>query len=187
MLLPISSPYYSKSSDHNKPTLYYTILGPKFLKEVTPRSNLIALLLIEQPQTQTEHSHAVCELLQEFANLSPTNLLVELLPMRDIQHQIDLLPGARLPNIPHYQLSPKNHEILQSLVDDLVQKKLVHPSLSPCTVPTLLVPKKDGTWHMCVDSRAVNKITIKYCFSIPRLEDILDKVFGSCVFSSLIF
>jgi hypothetical protein len=58
-------------------------------------------------------------------------------------------------------------------------------SLSPCAVSVILVPKKDGSWRMCVNCRVIDNITIHYHHLVPHLDDMLDKLSGAVVFSKV--
>lgn len=108
----------------------------------------------------------VSSLLDNFEGLAPDELLASLLSLCDIQHHIDFFPGAILPNLPYYRMSPSEHAKLQRQIKDLVNKGLIRKSLSPCVVPSLFNSKR-GWNMMCIDSGVVNKITVKYWFPIP--------------------
>lgn len=127
----------------------------------------------------------ITKLLDMFKDVFPEEIPHGLPPLRGIEHQIDFVPGAALPNKPAYRVNPEETKELERQVQDLLDKGYVRESLSPCAVPVLLVPKKDGTWRMCVDCRAINNITIKYRHPIPRLDDMLDELSGATIFSKI--
>jgi hypothetical protein len=128
---------------------------------------------------------AVTDLLQEFKDVFPNEIPPGLPPIRGIEHQIDLIPGASLPNRAAYRTNPEETKEIQRQVQDLLDHGYVRESLSPCAVPVLLVPKKDGSWRMCVDCRAINNITIRYRHPIPRLDDMLDELSGAIIFTKI--
>ncbi|XP_040998254.1 uncharacterized protein LOC121244313 [Juglans microcarpa x Juglans regia] len=122
---------------------------------------------------------------QEFEDVFPEEVPYGLPPIRGIEHQIDFIPGASIPNRPAYRSNPEETKELQMQVSELLEKGFVRESMSLCAVPVLLVPKKDVTWRMCVDCRAINNITVKYRHPIPRLDNMLDELHGSCVFTKI--
>ncbi|XP_074314481.1 uncharacterized protein LOC141649697 [Silene latifolia] len=110
-------------------------------------------------------------LLKKYGDVFPDELPSGLPPPRGIEHHIDLIPGVVLPNKAAYRNDPRATQELQKQ--------------SRCAVSALLVPKKDGTWRMCTDSRAINNITVKYRFPIPRLDDIIDELSRASIFSKI--
>ena len=133
----------------------------------------------------TPLSIGVSDVLQEFGDVFPEEVPSGLPPLRGIEHQIDLILGATLPNRAPYRTNPDETKEIQRQVQELLDKGYVRVSLSPCAVPVILVPKKDGTWRMCVDCRAINNITIRYRHPIPRLDDMLDELSGAVIFSKI--
>ena len=105
-------------------------------------------------------------------------------PLRTIGHTIDT--GDHPPiSKPAYRLSPKEKEEVQRQVTELLGKGLIQPSQSPYGAPVLFVQKKDGTLRMCIDYRALNAVTVKDKYPLPRIDDLFDKLKGAQFFSSL--
>ena len=116
-----------------------------------------------------------------FPNDMPSGLPL----IRGIEHQIDFVPGATIPNRSAYRSNSEETKEFQRQVEELLTKGHVRERMSPCAVSVLLMPKKDGTLRMCVDCSAINNITVKYRHLIPRLDDMLDELHGSCVFTKI--
>jgi len=83
--------------------------------------------------------------LKEFVGVFPEELPNNLPPLHDIQHSIDFVPGATLPNLPHYIMNQAEHAELMRQVDELLAKRFIKESLSPCVVLSLLTAKKDNS------------------------------------------
>ena len=73
------------------------------------------------------------------------------------------------------------HDELRLQLNEFLIRGHTQKSLSPCVVPTILTPKKDGTFRMCMDCHLINKITVKYMLPIPRLNDFLNTMAGLCL------
>jgi hypothetical protein len=76
-------------------------------------------------------------------------------------------------------------EELKKQLKELLDKQFIHPSSSPWGAPMIFVEKKDGTQRMCVDYRALNEVTIKNKYPLPRIEDLFDQLKGARVFSKI--
>ena len=93
--------------------------------------------------------------------------------------------GTSPPNRPLYRVSYAQQEEILTQVNKLLEKGLIRPRPSPFCLPILLVLKKDGSYRMCIDYRALNKHTIKNQFLAPHIEDISDWLQGSTFYSRL--
>ena len=71
------------------------------------------------------------------------------------------------------------------MFQELLNTGVIHPSMSPNSSPVVMVLKKEGSWHMCPNFRALNKLTIKDKFPIPVINDLLDELSGTQFFTKL--
>jgi hypothetical protein len=130
-------------------------------------------------------SQKLQELLNEFKDVFPDDLPNELPPDRGAHHTIPLEENAKPPFRPLYRVSPAELKEIETQVKALLDKGFIEPSASPFGAPVLFVKKKDGSLRMVVDYRALNRLTVKNKFPIPRIDDLLDKLSGANYFSSL--
>lgn len=173
---------YARGKGEHKENFY---AKGKELRKLDKSEALMILMVYKEALITKAHPNVVESLLKEFADVFPEELPGGLPPLRRIEHHIDLIPGAPMPNRAAYRKSPKEVQEIKRQVGELISKGFMRECMSPCAVPLLLLSKKDGTAKMCVDFRAINNITVKYKHPIPRWDDMLDELYGSKIYSKI--
>jgi hypothetical protein len=125
------------------------------------------------------------KVLSSFRDVFPDELPAGLPPSREVDHRIELTPGATPPSRPTFRLSEKELVELKKQLEELVKAGFIQPSKSPFGAPILFVKKKDGTMRMCVDYRALNNVTIKNSYPLPRVDELFDRLQGAKYFSKI--
>ncbi|GJW08490.1 putative reverse transcriptase domain-containing protein [Tanacetum coccineum] len=123
-------------------------------------------------------------IVQDFPEVFPEDL-PGLPPTRQVEFQIDLVPGAAPVARAPYRLAPSEMKELSEQLKELSEKGFIRPSSSPWGAPVLFVKKKDGSFRMCIDYRELNKLTVKNRYPLPRIDDLFDQLQGSSVYSKI--
>ena len=140
---------------------------------------------VNEDKTKTEYPIQVGEILKDFPDVFPKDLPRELPPEREVDHRIELIPGAEPPHRAPYRMSPQGLDELRKQLKDLTEKGYIRPFVSPYRAPVLFVPKKDGGVRMCVDYRALNKVTVHNRYPLPRIDELLDRLQGAQFFTKI--
>ncbi|GJR76305.1 putative mitochondrial protein [Tanacetum coccineum] len=112
-------------------------------------------------------------------------VLKSLPPYRKHDHRIPLQENTSPINIRPYKHPLIQKDDIEAMVTELLDSRMIRESHSPFSSPIIMVKKKDGTWRMCVDYRALNKNTVKDKFLIPIIEELIDELFRAKVFTML--
>ncbi|GKB39917.1 putative reverse transcriptase domain-containing protein [Tanacetum coccineum] len=123
-------------------------------------------------------------IIRDFPEVFPEDL-PGLPPTRQVEFQIDLVPGAAPVARAPYRLAPAEMKELSEQLQELSDKGFIRPSSSPWGAPVLFVKKKDGSFRMCIDYRELNKLTVKNRYPLPRIDDLFDQLQGSSVYSKI--
>ena len=123
-------------------------------------------------------------IVREYPEVFPDDLTT-MPPKRDIEFRIDLVPGTAPIHKRPYRMGANELAEVKKQVDEQLQKGYIRPSTSPWGAPVIFVEKKDKTKRMCVDYRALNEVTIKNKYPLPRIDDLFDQLKGATVFSKI--
>ncbi|KAD6453304.1 hypothetical protein E3N88_08009 [Mikania micrantha] len=142
----------------------------------------ILALIAEQPKKERKIEDIA--VVRDFPEVFPEDL-PGLPPKRQVEFQIDLIPGAAPIAKAPYRLAPTEMQELSNQLQELLDKGFIRPSFSPWGAPVLFVKKKDGSFRMCIDYRELNKVTIKNRYPLPRIDDLFDQLQGSSYYSKI--
>lgn len=169
------------------PGKHQVIGAQKLCKLLKNKAVLELIVLKSQPPSSSPANQQIPEeiqaLIAQYKDIfqEPQNLP----PERTVDHTIPLINPNKPVSQRAYRLPHHQKDAMESLVSQLLQSKMIQPSMSPYSSPVILVKQKDGTWRLCVDYRQLNDNTINNKYPIPIIEDLLDELFGAKIFSKI--
>ncbi|KAE8692821.1 cytochrome P450 78A7-like [Hibiscus syriacus] len=156
-----------------------TIQFSKAVRKEEP--SFLAVLVCDEPATTKEVPDVVGHVLAEFQDVMPA----ELPPKREVDHKIELVPNTEPPARAPYRMAPPELKEMRRQLKDLLDAGYIQPSKSPYGAPVLFQKKHDGSLWMCIDYRALNKLTVKNKYPIPLITDLFDQLGGARWFTKL--
>ncbi|GKA09045.1 putative reverse transcriptase domain-containing protein [Tanacetum coccineum] len=123
-------------------------------------------------------------IIRDFPEVFPEDL-PGIPPARQVEFQIDLVPGVAPVAWAPYRLAPSEMKELAEKLQEPSDKGFIRPSSSPWGAPVLFVKKKDGSFRMCIDCCELNKLTVKNHYPLPRIDDLFDQLQGLSVYSEI--
>ena len=145
---------------------------------------LAAMIEVKQDKF-VEVPDVVVGLLEEFVDVMPPELPKTLLPRRAVNHKIELVPGSKLLSKALYRMSLIELAEMRKQLTELLDAGCIQPSKALYGAPVLFQKKEDGSLCMCVDYRALNKLTMKNKYPIPLIQDLFDRLCKATHFTKL--
>ncbi|TYK01597.1 reverse transcriptase [Cucumis melo var. makuwa] len=127
----------------------------------------------------------IMRVLEKYRDVMPDSLPKSLPPRRMIDHEIELVPGAKPPAKNAYRMAPPELAELRKQLDELLNAGFIRPAKAPYGAPVLFQRKKDGSLRLCIDYRALNKLTVRNKYPLPIITDLFDRLHGAKYFSKL--
>nr|GFC69018.1 hypothetical protein [Tanacetum cinerariifolium] len=142
---------------------------------------ILATIHDTTPEVLSIHDQPI---VSEFPNVFPDEL-PGIPPVREVEFNIELIPGAEPISKAPYHMAPVELKELKDQLQELLERGFIFPSVSPWGAPVLFVKKKDGSMRLCIDYRELHKITIQNRYPLPRIDDLFDQLQGAMHFSKI--
>ena len=151
------------------------------------RKNEITELYLATAKTADEPSNTTTPswIKDEFSDVFLDGLPLDMPSERKVAHEIPLLPDSPSQFRGIFRLSQLELQELRKQLSQLFKDGKISPSTSPYGAPVLFAKKRDGSLRMCIDYRALNSQTIKNRYALPRIDDLLDQLYGAKRFSKI--
>jgi len=126
------------------------------------------------------------EWLHEYENVFSKHKSERMLLQKPYNHAIDFMEGVKLPKPAKlYPLSLAERNSLDTWINEELRKGYIHPSTSLIAAPFFFVKKHDGNLQPIIDYRALNAITVKNCYPIPRIADLIESLSKASIFTKI--